>query len=116
MSKHLLQKMLDWNTNNMGDDIIHRNMCPLIFYPTCGKYAELHSRDVRQGFPCSCSNHQISLCATGACLTAVWTLKRGDNLISTHVNTAAGGQEKTVGPLCICHVILHFLAPRMKNI
>lgn len=27
--------------------------------------------------------------ATGPCMTAVWTLKRGDNLISTHVNAAA---------------------------
>lgn len=32
--------------------------------------------------------------ATGPCLTAVWTLKRGDNLISTHVNTTAGAKRK----------------------
>lgn len=33
-------------------------------------------------------------CATGPCMTAVWTLKRGDNLISTHVNTSAGAKRK----------------------
>lgn len=27
-------------------------------------------------------------------MTAVWTLKRGDNLISTHVNTTAGAKRK----------------------
>lgn len=30
----------------------------------------------------------------GPCMTAVRTLKRGDNLISTHVNTAAGAKRK----------------------
>lgn len=51
--------------------------------------------DVR--LPCKvarCWNHQIFSRATGPCLTAVWTLKRGDNLISTHVNTAAGAKRK----------------------
>lgn len=53
--------------------------------------------DVRLSFPCKaarCWNHQIFPRATGPCLTAVWTLKRGDNLISTHVNTAAGAKRK----------------------
>lgn len=33
-------------------------------------------------------------CTAGPCMTAVWTLKRGDNLISTHVNTTAGAKRK----------------------
>lgn len=59
--------------------------------------------DVRQSFPCNaacCWNHRISLRATGPCLTVVWTLKRGDNLISTHVNTAAGAKGK-LWPYCV---------------
>lgn len=33
-------------------------------------------------------------CTAGPCMTDVWTLKRGDNLISTHVNTTAGAKRK----------------------
>ena len=53
--------------------------------------------DARLSFPCKaarCWKHHIFPRATGPCLTAVWTLKRGDNLISTHVNTAAGAKRK----------------------
>lgn len=32
--------------------------------------------------------------AAGPCMTAVWTLKRGDNLISTHVSTTTGAKRK----------------------
>lgn len=32
--------------------------------------------------------------APWTCLTADWTLEMGDNLISTHVNTAAGAKRK----------------------
>lgn len=60
-------------------------------HSTSGKW------DMRQSFPCKvarCWNHQVFPRATGPCLTAVWTLKRGDNLISTHVNTTAGAKRK----------------------
>lgn len=57
----------------------------------------ISGKDVWQGFSCKvtrCLNHQVLPCATRSCLTAVWTLKRGDNLISTHVNTTARAKRK----------------------
>lgn len=56
-------------------------------------------------------NHQIFSRATGPCLTAVWTLKRGDNLISTHVNTTTGAKRK-LWAYCVSVISSYILWPQ----